>query len=103
MDFTTAGKPGEMMAHIAVAGFDSEGQVFACIELCLRDQPVKAGPVIGQKRPAASRPATWCAKPAQAPTHSKQPSHHWLKKAFWCATAAADQPGMRCHEDRLRP
>ena len=25
-----------------------------------------------------------------APIHSKQPSHHWLKKAFWCATAAAD-------------
>ncbi|MFN5080619.1 MAG: hypothetical protein ACK5EV_07830, partial [Burkholderiales bacterium] len=46
----------------------------------------------------ASRPATWCAKLVQAPTHLKRHSHHWLRKAFWCATAAADQPGMRCRD-----
>ena len=50
---------------------------------------------------AASRPARWCAKLAQAPTPSKPPLHQWLKKAFWCATAAADQSGM-CFRDIKR-
>jgi hypothetical protein len=49
---------------------------------------------------AASRPATWSAKQAQARIHSKQPSHHSSKKAFWCATAVVDPPGIRCRNSK---
>jgi hypothetical protein len=41
--------------------------------------------------------STWCAKWAQAQTYSNQPSHQCSKKAFWCATAAVDQSGIRYH------
>src|SRR5437764_15152724 len=44
-----ATKTGKIVADVAVVLLDREGQVLAGEELLLRDQPVEALPVVGQK------------------------------------------------------
>src|SRR3954447_7974004 len=48
-DLGTATKTGKIVADVAVVLLDREGQILACEVLFLRDQPVKAFPVVGQE------------------------------------------------------
>ena len=48
-DFGTAAEAGEKVANVAVVLLDGEGQVFAGEELVLRDEAVKAFPVVGEE------------------------------------------------------
>src|SRR3954452_9823566 len=48
-DLGAATKTGEIVADVAVVLLDREGQILAGEELLLRNQPMKAFPVVGQE------------------------------------------------------
>src|ERR671912_1180213 len=48
-DLGAAAEAGEVMADLAVVLLDREGQVLAGEQLPLRDQPVEALPIVGEK------------------------------------------------------
>src|SRR3954466_11923246 len=48
-DLGAATKTGEIVAAVAVVLLDREGQILASEELLLRNQPMKAFPVVGQE------------------------------------------------------